>query len=125
MRASRRSCTMASSPLLRQSWMQLNAPKFANARRALHRRPRIGLRHIVAAVSVWVVLTMYAQEQYPPPLKHTAEDHPAEHVILLNVEGLHALDLDAYVAAHPHSALAELSGRAVVYTNAHLTWNTD
>lgn len=36
-----------------------------------------------------------------------------------------SLDLDTYVAAHPHSALAELSTRAVVYSNAHLAWNTE
>ncbi|HZQ43630.1 MAG TPA: hypothetical protein VFA99_10275 [Acidobacteriaceae bacterium] len=86
---------------------------------------RIDLRPIVAAVSVCLVLALHAQEQYPPPLKHTAEDHPAEHIILLNVEGLHALDLDTYVAAHPHSAIAELSTRAVIYSNAHLAWNTE
>ncbi len=80
---------------------------------------------MVAAVGVCLVIALHAQEQYPPPLKHTAEDHPAEHIILLNVEGLHALDLDTYVAAHPRSALAELSTRAVVYTNAHLAWNTE
>ena len=80
---------------------------------------------MVAAVGVCLVIALHAQEQYPAPLKHTAEDHPAEHIILLNVEGLHALDLDTYVAGHPHSMLAELSNRAVVYTNAHLTWNTE
>lgn len=116
---------MASSPLLRQNWMRLNAPKFISVKRVLDGLLHIGLRAIVAGVSVCLVLALHAQEQYPPPLKHTAEDHPAEHIILLNVEGLHALDLDTYVAAHPHSALAELSTRAVVYTNAHLAWNTE
>jgi hypothetical protein len=79
----------------------------------------------VFAIALCFARTLPAQEQYPPPLKHTPEDHPAEHIILLNVEGVHALDLDTYVAAHPRSALSQLSARAVVYTNAHLTWNTE
>ena len=32
-----------------------------------------------------------------------------KHVLLISVDGLHALDVSNYVAAHPSSALAELS----------------
>lgn len=60
-----------------------------------------------------------AQEQYPKPLVHTPTDHPAARVLLLVVNGLHAVDLANFVAAHPYSALAELSRRGVTYTNAH------
>jgi len=63
-----------------------------------------------------------AQEQYPKPLVHTPEDHPAARVILVSVDGMHALDLANWVAAHPNSALAELSARGVTYTNAHVPW---
>lgn len=105
--------------------MRLNAARYIKVARALQGLSRISVRSMVAAVSMCLVIALHAQEQYPPPLKHTAEDHPAEHIILLNVEGLHALDLDTYVAAHPLSALAELSTRAVVYSNAHLAWNTE
>lgn len=63
-----------------------------------------------------------AQEQYPKPLIHTPTDHPAERVILISIDGMHALDLANWVAAHPHSALAELSARGVTYTNAHVPW---
>jgi hypothetical protein len=41
-----------------------------------------------------------------------------KHVLLISVDGLHALDIANYVAAHPHSALAELSSHAVTYSNA-------
>ena len=61
----------------------------------------------------------FAQEQYPPPLTHTPADHPAARVLLLSIDGLHAVDLANWVTAHPHSALAELSVRGVTYTNAH------
>jgi hypothetical protein len=63
-----------------------------------------------------------AQEQYPKPLIHTPTDHPAEHVILISIDGMHALDMANWVAAHPRSALAELSARGVTYTNAHVPW---
>ena len=61
----------------------------------------------------------FAQEQYPKPLIHTAANHPAARVLLFNIEGMHAFDLAIWVAAHPKSALAELSIRGVTYTNAH------
>jgi hypothetical protein len=55
-------------------------------------------------------------------LIHTPTDHPAERVILISIDGMHAVDLANWVAAHPHSALAELSARGVTYTNAHVPW---
>jgi hypothetical protein len=36
-----------------------------------------------------------------------------KHVLLISVDGLHALDLTNYVAAHPSSALAETNFQAV------------
>src|ERR1700739_2816055 len=40
------------------------------------------------------------------------------HVLLISVDGMHALDVANYVAAHPPSALAELSGHGITYSNA-------
>jgi hypothetical protein len=60
-----------------------------------------------------------AQGQYPPPLVHTPTDHPAARVLLLSVDGFHAVDLANWIAVHPHSTLADLSARGVTYTNAH------
>ena len=40
------------------------------------------------------------------------------HVLLISVDGLHALDVANYVVAHPGSALAELSSHGVTYSNA-------
>jgi hypothetical protein len=39
------------------------------------------------------------------------------HVLLISVDGLHALDLTNYVNAHPESTLAALSSNGVTYTN--------
>jgi hypothetical protein len=40
-----------------------------------------------------------------------------EHVLLISVDGLHALDLSNYVATHPESTLAALSKHGVTYSN--------
>jgi Type I phosphodiesterase / nucleotide pyrophosphatase len=64
-----------------------------------------------------------AQEQYPPPLPHTLSNHPAQRVIVLSIDGLHAFDLQQWVTDHPSSALALLSRQGVTYTNAHLPWD--
>ena len=39
------------------------------------------------------------------------------HVLLISVDGLHALDLANYTARHPESTLAELSRSGITYTN--------
>lgn len=78
-------------------------------------------RKLAWVVSLTFVLQLpgAAQEQYPKPLVHTPTDHPATRVLLLSVDGLHAVDLANWVTGHPKSALAELSKRGVTYTNAH------
>src|ERR1700676_2191121 len=43
-----------------------------------------------------------------------------QHVLLLSIDGAHALDIANYVRLNPKSALAELSGMSVTYTNASL-----
>lgn len=49
----------------------------------------------------------------------------SKHVLLISVDGLHALDVANYVAAHPGSALAELSEHAITYSNARTPANSD
>jgi hypothetical protein len=48
-----------------------------------------------------------------------------QHVLLISVDGLHALDVANYVAKHPKSALAELAKHGVTYTNARTPANSD
>jgi hypothetical protein len=43
--------------------------------------------------------------------------HEVKHVLLISVDGLHALDLSNYVATHPDSTLANLSRHGVTYSN--------
>jgi hypothetical protein len=49
---------------------------------------------------------------------HINERDHIRHVLLISVDGLHALDVANYVQSHPSSALAELSGHGITYSNA-------
>ncbi len=40
-----------------------------------------------------------------------------KHVLLISVDGMHALDLSNYVASHPNSTLATLTAQGITYTN--------
>jgi hypothetical protein len=42
----------------------------------------------------------------------------SKHVLLISVDGIHAIDLDLFVKAHPGSTLAQLSDRGITYTEA-------
>ena len=53
------------------------------------------------------------------------EGRKIKHVLLISVDGLHALDVANYVAAHPGSALAELSRHGITYSNARTPANSD
>jgi len=55
----------------------------------------------------------------------TAQGADIDRVLLISVDGLHALDVARYVEAHPSSALAELSGHGVTYSNARTPANSD
>jgi hypothetical protein len=55
----------------------------------------------------------------------TAHAADIDHVLLVSVDGLHALDVARYVEGHPNSALAELSSHGVTYTGARTPANSD
>jgi hypothetical protein len=48
-----------------------------------------------------------------------------KHVLLISVDGLHAVDVANYVESHPRSALAELARHGVTYSNARTPANSD
>src|SRR5215467_11810855 len=65
-----------------------------------------------------------------PALLVSAKADDVEHghiqrVLLISVDGMHALDVANYVAAHPQSALAELSAHGVTFSNARTPANSD
>jgi hypothetical protein len=56
----------------------------------------------------------------------TSDSGPTvKHVLLISVDGLHALDLANYVSAHQDSTLAALSRTGVTYTNASTSTPSD
>jgi hypothetical protein len=57
-----------------------------------------------------------AAAQAPPAV--APGPHSVERVLLLSLDGLHALDLANYVKAKPNSTLAQLSQHGITYTNA-------
>jgi hypothetical protein len=56
---------------------------------------------------------------------NSADDHSIKHVLLVSVDGLHALDVARYITSHPKSALAELASHGITYTNARTPANSD
>lgn len=55
----------------------------------------------------------------------TAQAADIDRVLLISVDGLHALDVARYVEGHPNSALAELSRHGITYSNARTPANSD
>jgi hypothetical protein len=71
---------------------------------------------------VWIGSTFSAPARANDEL---GDGHKIKHVLLISVDGLHALDVANYIAAHPNSALAELSGHGITYSNARTPANSD
>jgi hypothetical protein len=68
-----------------------------------------------AAVGVCMFMGLHAHADSDDGL--LGSHHQVKHVLLISVDGLHALDLSNYVATHPDSSLADLSRHGVTYTN--------
>ncbi len=62
-----------------------------------------------------------------PALSRADDDHGhhARHVLVISVDGLHASDLDAYVANHAGSTLARLVTEGASYANARTPFPSD
>ena len=52
-------------------------------------------------------------------------DARIQHVLLISIDGLHALDVARFVESHPNSALADLASHGVTYSNASTPAHTD
>jgi len=50
---------------------------------------------------------------------------PSKHVLLISVDGLHAIDLAHWVEANPASVLAQLSAKGYTYTRAGTSQSSD
>jgi hypothetical protein len=77
------------------------------------------LTRLVAALSLAVSLfTITAQV-------HGMEREEIKHVLLISVDGLHALDVARYVDSHPNSTMAQLTKHGITYSNARTPANSD
>jgi predicted AlkP superfamily pyrophosphatase or phosphodiesterase len=85
------------------------------------------IRRFFSSVLVASLVTMplYAGPKPPDKGGKGHQDNEIHHVLLISVDGLHALDVSNYVSAHPNSALAELSGHGITYSNARTPTNSD
>lgn len=71
----------------------------------------LGRFAIFAAGTVFVLLSPMAADK-------SSSKPVVEHVLLLSLDGMHAVDLANFVKMRPDSALASLSAHAITYTNA-------
>ncbi len=58
-------------------------------------------------------------------LQGSGQDQGIQHVLLLSVDGLHAVDVANYIQSHPHSALARLCAHGVNYSQASASKPSD
>lgn len=70
----------------------------------------------LVAVALTGLMSLASAEQSTPNIKH---------VLLLSVDGLHALDVARFIDSHPDSALAELSRHGTTYTSARTPVHSD
>ena len=54
-----------------------------------------------------------------------AKAPPIQHVLLISVDGMHAIDLADFVERQPHSALAFLAAHGLTYADATTPWPSD
>jgi hypothetical protein len=72
---------------------------------------------ILTLVLVFLSPGKKAAGQAPPAV--TPNPQRVERVLLLSLDGLHAVDLANYLTARPNSTLAQLSQHGIIYKNAH------
>jgi hypothetical protein len=79
------------------------------------------IKHISAAALILSLFGAVATVQADQGL----DSRDVRHVLLISVDGLHALDLTNYVTVHPNSTLAALSQHGLTYTNASTSTPSD
>jgi Type I phosphodiesterase / nucleotide pyrophosphatase len=75
-------------------------------------------RHVFA-------MAVVAAVPMQPAAAEPAVSSDYEHVLLISVDGMHAVDLSNWIKTHPNGTLAKLAGTGVVYPNALTTAPSD
>src|SRR5689334_3863009 len=60
-----------------------------------------------------------------PAQSSVNQRNKVRHVLLISVDGLHALDVSNFIQAHPSSAMAHLAAQGVTFSNARTPANSD
>src|SRR3989454_5690954 len=81
---------------------------------SLRRHPSMKNRFAVALAGALMLAALVPASA----ASHINERDHIRHVLLISIDGLHALDVANFVQSRPNSALAELSGHGVTYSNA-------
>ena len=76
-------------------------------------------------LSTTTVIAMAAGSTYPAPAMAWSVTPDYEHVLLISVDGMHAIDLANWVQDHPSSNFAKLANSGVIYSNAFTTAPSD
>ena len=74
---------------------------------------------LTAVLCLTLSAPLIAQSQSASP------NNLINHVLLISVDGMHALDVARYISENPNSALAQLSRHGVTYSNARTPANSD
>ena len=69
--------------------------------------------------------TAFALAAFAPGAFAAPRGATYEHVLMISVDGLHAIDLSNYIASHKKSTLAALAGNGIHYPNALTTAPSD
>ncbi len=77
---------------------------------------------IIVVASLLAVVSMFAAVDAGA---HDGLNGEIRHVLLISVDGMHALDVANYVKAHEGSALEDLSEHGVTFSNARTPANSD
>src|SRR5882762_4305219 len=76
------------------------------------------VNRLAAAMSLAVSLSITAQAL-------AMEHQDVRHVLLISVDGMHALDVARYIESHPNSTLKQLARHGITYSNARTPANSD
>lgn len=77
------------------------------------------MKHRIAALALSVVF--FAGTLSPGAAADNLRD--IKHVLLISIDGMHALDVARYIESHPNSALAELANHGITYSKARTPSN--
>jgi predicted AlkP superfamily pyrophosphatase or phosphodiesterase len=79
----------------------------------------------ILALTAAIIVAMSGSATAAQHLRPADHDDQVRHVLLISVDGLHAVDVSNWIAQHHNSSLAYLSDKGVTYTAARTTTPSD